>query len=291
METTSTIKSSIFNIKQLCNDQFSRLSKYIFENYGIKMPVEKKIILQCRLQNRLKELQFDHFKDYVDYVFSADGQLNEARHMIDLVSTNKTDFYREDDHFELLSNVILDELTAAAGFQEPMNIWSAGCSSGEEAYTIAFTIEEYQEKSRVFDYQIFGSDISGRIIKQATEAIYPEEKTVVIPGEIKRKYMLKSKDRKKPTLRVKPYIRNKTVFNRQNLIEDRYNLPDNLDIIFCRNVLIYFNRSTQEAVLKKLVNKLKTGGFLFLGHSESISGMDLPLSRVRPTVFRKNNNI
>lgn len=285
---TSTINSSIFNLKQLSNSQFAKLSSYIFDNYGIKMPVEKKVILQCRLQKRLKELQINDFKEYVDYVFSADGQSKELKHMIDVVSTNKTDFYREKDHFELLNDNILAELTSGTEFKEPMSIWSAGCSSGEEAYTIAFTIEEFQARNHHFDYKIYGSDISGRIIKKAVDAIYPEEKTTDIPLEIKRKYMLKSKDRNKPTLRIKPEIRKKVIFNRQNLMDDKYYVPDKLDIIFCRNVLIYFNRDTQEKVLNKLAQKLKDRGYLLLGHSESITGMDLPLDRIKPTVFKKN---
>lgn len=291
MEITSCINSSIFNLEQLSNSQFKKLSTYIFDNYGIKMPEEKKIILQSRLQKRLRELQIKNFKDYVDYVFSEEGQNYEVRHMIDVVSTNKTEFYREADHFKLLTNTILNELIACTKFQEPMNIWSAGCSSGEEAYTIAFTIEEFQEKNHSFDYKIYGSDISGRIIKQAVDAIYPDDKTSVIPPEIRKKYMLKSKEREKPTVRVKPEIRSKIIFNRENLIDDKYNIPNRMDIIFCRNVLIYFNRETQEIVLKKLLYKLKEGGYLFLGHSESITGMSLPLSRISPTIYKKENNI
>ncbi|UCH14427.1 MAG: hypothetical protein JSV22_00315 [Bacteroidales bacterium] len=287
METITCAKPTFLKLEQLTESQFNKLSKYIFENYGIKMPEEKKIILQCRLQKRLRELQIDSFKDYIDYVFSSDGQSKEVSHMIDVVSTNKTDFYREADHFKLLADNVLYELSSCPEFHEPMKIWSAGCSSGEEAYTIAFTIEEFHAKNHYFDYTIYGSDISFRIIKQAIEAIYREDKTTAIPMEIKRKYLLRSKDRNNPTVRVKPNIRNKIIFSRQNLMEEKYSIPDYLDIIFCRNVLIYFNRQTQEKVLNKLINKLKEGGYLFLGHSESITSMDLPLSRIKTTVFKK----
>jgi len=255
------------------------------------MPQEKKVILQCRLQKRLRDLQLDNFSDYVEYVFSAEGQSNEVIHMIDTVCTNKTEFFRESEHFEILSNSILYEIMNSPQFQEPVNIWSAGCSSGEEAYTIAFVIEEFQEKNRFFNYKIYGSDISSRIIRQATEAIYTEERAIGIPLVMKRKYLLRSKDRDKSKVRIKPSVRNKTVFRRQNLMDEKYDVPNNLDIIFCRNVLIYFNKPTQEIVLKKLVNKLKVGGYLFLGHSESIMGLNLPLIRIKPTIFKKENNI
>ncbi len=291
MENTSHIISPVFNFGQLTRKQFEKLSAYIFNDYGIKMPEEKKVILQCRLQKRLRALRIDNFTEYVNYLFSKEGQKNEVIHMIDVVCTNKTEFFRESEHFDVLSNSILPEIISNPRFQEPVNIWSAGCSSGEEAFTIAIVIEEFQEKNRFFKYKIHGSDISSRIIKQAQDAIYPDEKTTSIPSEIKRKHFLKSKDRSSPMVRIKPYIRSKTVFSRQNLMDDRYDVPNKLDIIFCRNVLIYFNRPTQEMVLKKLINRLKSGGYLFLGHSESITDMGLPLSRIKPTIFKKENNI
>ncbi len=291
MERTNSLRLPVFNFGQLTQKQFEKLSSYIFNHYGIKMPEEKKVILECRLQKRLRDLQLDNFSDYVDYVFSAEGQSNEVVHMIDTICTNKTEFFRESEHFEILSNSVLYEIINNPQFQVPVNIWSAGCSSGEEAYTIAFVIEEFQEKNRFFNYKIYGSDISSRIIRQAIEAIYPEERTTGIPIEMKRKYFLRSKDRDKSKVRIKPSVRNKTVFRRQNLMDEKYDVPNNLDIIFCRNVLIYFNKPTQEIVLKKLVNKLKVGGYLFLGHSESIMGMNLPLIRIIPTIFKKENNI
>lgn len=288
MEQACCYKSAVFNFGQLSQKQFEKLSSYIFDYYGIKMPQEKKFILQCRLQKRLRELHLSDYNDYVDYIFSEEGQNKEVIHMIDAVSTNKTDFFRESEHFDTLSESILYEIIDNPGFREPMNIWSAGCSSGEEVYTIAIVLEEFQEKSRTFNYRIYGTDISNRIIRQASDAIYPEAKIDEIPVEIKRKYFLKSKDQNPPRVRIKPQLRNKTVFNRQNLMNDKYNIPNNLDIIFCRNVLIYFSRPTQEIVLKKLISKLRSGGYLFLGHSESITGMDLSVLRIKPTIFRKD---
>lgn len=287
MEIAGNIRSSVFEFEQLSDNQFRKLSTYIFKNFGIKMPEEKRIILQCRLQKRLRDLQLNSFKDYVDYVFSEDGQLKEVRPMMDLVSTNKTDFYRESDHFELLADSVLSDILDDPAFRLPMKIWSAGCSSGEEAYTIAFTLEEYRENIKYFDYKIYGSDISERIISRATEAIYPEDKIHAVSDTIKKKYMLKSKDRINPTVRIRPDIRNKMLFRRENLMQEKFSVPDNLDVIFCRNVLIYFNRPTQEIVLKKLIARLRDGGFLFLGHSESITNMNLPLAKVATTVFKK----
>jgi len=289
MQTNSITSSSVFSLEQLNSKQFMKLSSFISQYYGIKMPEAKKTTLQCRLQRRLKTLQIDNFNEYLDYVFSKDGQMNELTHMMNEVSTNKTDFFRENDHFIQLTNKILPELTIDGESEEPLKIWSAGCSSGEEAYTIAFTIEEFQRNNYPVDYKIYGTDISTRVVKQATDAIYNEEKVEVVPKEIKNKYMLKSKDRENSTVRIKPNIRKKVSFSRLNLMDKQYYVPGNMDIIFCRNVLIYFDAETQEMVLRNLLNKLKKGGYLFLGHSESITNMSLPLIRIKPTLFKKKS--
>lgn len=289
MSTNSSISPSVFTKEHLSKDQFRKLAEFISDNYGIKMPENKKTTLQCRLQRRLKVLQIDNFSDYLEYLFSKEGQNHELIFMMDEVSTNKTDFFRENDHFDFFRNIILPAFVENKKALEPLNIWSAGCSSGEEGYTIAFTIEGFQERQGRFDYKIIGTDISSKIINQAVDGIYPEEKIKDIPYEIKKKYLLRSKNRENPTIRIKANIREKVSFFRQNLMDDSYEIPGTMDIIFCRNVLIYFNRPTQERVLHKLLGKLKKGGYLFLGHSETITNMDLPLHRIKPTIFTKIN--
>jgi chemotaxis protein methyltransferase CheR len=278
---------AIYTLQQLTSDQFEKFSSFISQYYGIKMPEVKKTTLQCRLQRRLKKLQIDNFDDYMEYVFSKEGQKNELVHMMNEVSTNKTDFYREIDHFNQLSQHILSELTADLKSGGSLSIWSAGCSSGEEAYTIAFTMEEFIETHCAIDYKIYGTDISTKVIKQATDAIYQAEKVEVVPQEIKKKYLLRNKNREIFTVRVKPNIREKVSFSRLNFMDNHYNVPRDMDIIFCRNVLIYFDAITQKSVLQKMISKLKKGGYLFIGHSESLTNMDLPLDRIKPTIFKK----
>lgn len=287
MELLSNIQPAYLASKELSKEQFLKLSSFITKCYGFKLPEIKKTTLKCRLLKRLRVLEMDDFDEYINYLFSKEGQSNEIMYMMDEVSTNKTDFFREIDHFNQLTETILSELTASMRLTDILKIWSAGCSSGEEAYTIAFTLEEFQEKNKTFDYKIYGTDISKRVVKKAVDAIYPEEKTAFIPEHIKRKYMLRSIDRNNPSVRIKPNLREKALFSRQNLMDTTYNVPNNLDIIFCRNVLIYFDNITQENVLRKLANKLKKDGYLFLGHSESIANMDLPLVRIKPTIFKK----
>lgn len=268
---------------QMTDAEFSRLSTYIFDQSGIKMPPVKKIMLQSRLQKRLRQLNIVSFKEYIDYVFSEEGQKNEIIHMLDVVSTNKTDFFREPVHFDFLNSDILPKHNT----NEILKVWSAGCSSGEEPYTIAITLNEFKQKRTQFNYSIIGTDISTDILQKASVAVYKEDRIENIPIELKRKYFLRSKDRTKKTVRVVKDLRTKVSFSRLNFMDASYNMADNFDVIFCRNVLIYFNRETQENVIQKLCQKLKSGGYLFIGHSESIMGMDVPLTQIKPTIFKR----
>jgi chemotaxis protein methyltransferase CheR len=285
------IDTSQFNISgyfnaQLGSKDFNRLSEFIHQQYGIKMPLAKKIMLQSRLQKRLRALNITNFKEYVDYVFSDKGQNEEVIHMMDVVSTNKTDFFREPVHFDFLLSDVLPEFYANTKSRH-LKVWSAGCSSGEEPYTISIVLNEFTEKHPGFDYTIFASDISTIMLKSAINAIYKEEKIVNIPMSIKKKYFLRSKNKEEKKVRIISSLRRKIVFKRFNLISDSYNTPDIFDIIFCRNVLIYFNKETQQDILYKLCTRLKNNGILFLGHSESITGLELPLKILQPTIFKR----
>jgi chemotaxis protein methyltransferase CheR len=268
---------------QLSEADFAKLSKFIFTQYGIKMPPEKKIMLQSRLQKRLRALCIYSFKEYIDYVFGGNNN-DEVIHMMDVVSTNKTDFYREPAHFEYLRNNLLPII-----FESKRNIkvWSAGCSSGPEVYTLAIELSEFAAKNPGFDFSILGTDISTLMLKKAYSGIYPEEMVEVIPLELKRKYLLKSKDKEKKLVRINEQLRRKAKFQRLNFMDEHYPVNEQYDIIFCRNVLIYFDRETQEKVINKLCNFLKTGGIFFLGHSESITNINVPLKQIKPTVYSK----
>lgn len=272
---------------KMTDKDFNQLSQYITTNYGIKMPPAKRVMLQSRLHKRLRELNITTYKEYSEYIFSEKGA-EEIIKMVDLVSTNKTDFYREPKHFDFLRETVLPEFGMRNGKGSKLKIWSAGCSSGEEAYTLAFVISDYLlQNGNPFDYQIIGTDISTRILQKANDAIYPEKRVEPVPIETKRKYLLKSKNKENKLVRVVPALRAKTSFRRLNFMDDNYNMDNDFDIVFCRNVLIYFDRPTQEKVINNLCSKLKKGGYFFLGHSESINGLDVPLVQLKPTIFLK----
>lgn len=274
----------VFQAK-LSNSEFKKLSDFIFSEYGIKMPDVKKTMLQSRLQKRLRALQMTSFSEYVDFVFSKKGQTEEVIHMMDVVSTNKTDFFREPVHFEFLKDHIIPPLFTPGNYRRPLKIWSAGCSSGEEPYTIAIALSELKEEYPGLDYSILATDISTQMLQNGMNGIYKESRIAALPMSLKRKYFLKSKNRENPTVRVIPELRKKVTFQRLNFMEATYNLTDDFDIIFCRNVLIYFDQKTQENVIRKLTYRLKTNGYFFLGHSESITNFHLPLQQIKPTIF------
>ena len=277
-------QNKVFSAKMSDKD-FRRLSNFITEHAGIKLPDVKKVMLQSRLQKRLRELNMDNYKDYVDFVFSEEGLQNEIIHMLDVVSTNKTDFFREPVHFEFLEKHVLPEYIRQFPVSRQMKICSAGRSSREEVYTIAMSLSESKENYPGFDYRILGTDISTDILQRALNAVYKEEKVETVPVKLKKKYLLRSKDRKLKKVRVVSELRNKASFKRLNFMDTSYNIAEEFDVIFCRNVLIYFNRDTQEKVINRLCTKLRRGGYFFIGHSESIMGMDVPLKQIKPTIF------
>jgi chemotaxis protein methyltransferase CheR len=286
MPNQPIINNEVFRFK-LTDDDFGRLSSFIYEELGIKMPYPKKIMLQGRLQKRVADLKMSTFKEYIDFVFSKEGQEDEIIKMIDLITTNKTDFFRESTHFDYLTETVLPEICASKSSKRTIRLWSAGCSSGEEPYTIAIVMKEYLQNHPEFDFEIYATDISLRILQKAATAIYPEDRINMIPFSLKKKYFLKSKDPSNKTVRLVPEIRSRVSFHRLNFMDQYYVVDKEFDIVFCRNVLIYFDRATQQDVICKLASKLRTDGYFFLGHSESITNMKVPLQQIKPTIFRK----
>jgi chemotaxis protein methyltransferase CheR len=282
---TDSVVSKIYGAK-MSDADFKKLSSFIYSEYGIKMPDVKKTMLQSRLQKRLVTTQITSFKEYIEYVFSKEGKQTELIHMIDVVTTNKTDFFREPVHFDFLQEVVLPDYYQAHK-RKIMDIWAAGCSSGEEPYTLAIVLAEFAEQHQGFDFRIYATDISTRILKRAMEAIYSEEKTSMIPMYLKKKYLLKSKDPTKKLVRISQLLRKKITFSRLNFMDATYDVPYIFDAIFCRNVIIYFDRETQEKVINKLSRNLSSSGYFFLGHSESIANMNVPLRHIKPTIFKK----
>jgi chemotaxis protein methyltransferase CheR len=268
---------------------FQHFSAYIQRELGIKMPPAKKTMLHARLQKRLRQLKLSSFNDYYDYVFGDQGSKAELCHMIDAVTTNKTDFFREPRHFEYLSSTILPQLCSKQGRGgiSRFKFWSAGCSTGEEPYTLAMVLSEFKARNAGFGFAILGTDISTQVLQKAAAGIYTEADVAPVPLSYRKKYLLRSKDRKRELVRVVPQLRERVRFGRLNFMDEAYGLKEAMHVIFCRNVIIYFDKPTQEKMLNRLCRHLQPGGYLFMGHSETLSGLNVPLRLVASTVYQK----
>lgn len=274
------------SLMHMNNRIFERFSEFIQAELGIKMPASKKTLLEARLQKRLRELGMDSHEEYCEYLFSPHGMDEELVKLVDVVTTNTTDFFREPKHFDILENKVLPDLVGRKGVARGVNIWSAGCSSGEEPYTLAMVLSEFTRQNTGFHFSILATDISTQVLRMAVRAIYPESKIAPIPQDYRKRYLLRSKDHTRKLVRIAPEARDTVRFRRLNFMEE-FTFKKQLDIIFCRNVVIYFDRQTQEKLFNRFCRKLAVGGYLFIGHSESLAGMSLPLELVAPTVYRR----
>jgi chemotaxis protein methyltransferase CheR len=291
----TTVQPDVLNQKQfdcfMSDNDFGRLSRFIEKEYGIKLPDSKKTMLEGRLRKRLRHLGMGSFTDYCEYLFSGRGVDDEIVHMVNVVTTNKTDFFREPNHFEFLSRTALPDVISRQESRagKTFTVWSAGCSSGDEPYTLAIVLTEFFEGLPGPGWKICieATDISTQVLEKAMRGIYEEEKIAPIPLHLRKKYLLRNKNKDQKLVRIAPELRALIKFRRLNLLDADFGFREKIDIIFCRNVIIYFDRETQGNVLKKMHHCLNPGGFLFLGHSETINGLNLPFNPVAPTVYRK----
>lgn len=270
----------------LNDKEFRRLSEFIEGEVGIKMPANKRIMLEGRLRKRLKALKMSSFGEYVEHVFNNDD--GEIVHMIDVVTTNKTDFFREPEHFRYLQHTLIPRHRGDGwGVDQPLKLWSAAASTGEEAYSMAITLAEVRREEPRFQYRILGTDISTAVLHTAQKGVYPLDRIASIDRGLRDRYFLRSRNRDAALVRVRSELRRRVAFHRLNLMIPDYPIADRFHVIFCRNVIIYFDRPRQIALLQRLHRFLVPGGYLFLGHSESLAGINLPFESVAPTVYQR----
>ncbi len=262
----------------MSRQDFCRLKDLIYEKCGIKITDAKKTMLEARLHKRLRQLQMASFAEYCDHLFGSRGE-EELPDMINQVTTNKTDFFREPAHFRYLADTLLPQLMQK---KHAIAVWSAGCSSGEEPYTLAMVLAEAG-----CDFTVTATDVSTKVLDKARLAIYDEERVAPVPEPLKRKYLMASRDRTRRLYRVVPELRRRVRFRRLNFMDADLGVRNEMDIIFCRNVIIYFDRATQERLLNKFCTCLAPHGHIFMGHSETLMGMNVPLEQVAPTIYQK----
>ncbi len=268
----------------LTDRQFTRIAEIVYAQCGINLKEGKEELVKSRLMKRLRQLELPSFDAYIRHL-EGDVSGNEMVTMIDCLTTNKTSFFREPQHFDFLKRVVLP----ACGSK--VRIWSAGCSTGEEPYTLAIVLREFWpdidvRDGRARDVRILATDISTRVLERAKEGVYTQDVLADVSAQLLPKYF-ECVEMKKPRLyQVRSELSSLITFARLNLMED-WPMSGPFDAIFCRNVMIYFDKPTQETLINRYAGLLRSGGHLFVGHSESLAGLRHPLKYVQPALYRK----
>lgn len=276
-------------LDHLTNRDFQKLSRFIQDYSGIKMPPTKKTMVEGRLRRRVRATGTQTLADYCRYLFDQGGLEKEVVSLIDAVTTNKTDFFREPEHFHFLAEQAVPELLAnrQGANQAPIKVWCAASSIGAEPYTLAMVLAELGRTTPGLRSSIVATDICVEALNTAVLGIYPEAMIAPVPIELRRRYVLRAKAGARDRVRIAPDLRRAVSFARLNLMQTPYAVAPDMHVIFCRNILIYFDKQTQRLVLDQLCQHLRPGGFLFLGHSETLTGFGLPLRPVATTIFRR----
>lgn len=270
-------------IIELDEKQFNLFREIIYREAGIKLSDMKKALVQSRLLRRLRELHIFSYDDY--YSFLQDNYSQEIINLINCITTNKTEFFREARHFDFMHQVVLPEYVRMK--KKTLRIWSAGCSTGEEPYTIAITLLEFFKDMQMPDIKILATDIDTHVLELALDGRYKKEILEMLNVDMLRRYFLKGSDVNLGFYRVKDHVKKYIYFRRLNLLSDHYPMKNQFDIIFCRNVIIYFDKETQKRLFGKFYQYLKDDGYLFLGHSESLTDENNRFTFQGNSIYRK----
>lgn len=257
--------------------EFKQFQKLIFDLAGIRLSEAKKLLLVGRLSKRVKQFGFSRFGDYFNFV-TDQANAQELQTMVDLLTTNETYFFREPKHFDFLRQV------ASAARGQTFRIWSAAASSGEEAYSMAMVLADVLGTA---SWEVVGTDISSRVLAKAQGGLYPTERIDGIPLPLLKKYCLKGINEQEGTLLIIRELRERVRFLHSNLMSPRKDLGS-FDLIFLRNVMIYFDNDTKRKVIANLLPYLKSGGHFIVGHSESLTGITNDLLAIQPTIYRRH---
>jgi len=267
--------------------EFKCLTEYIKSNYGINLN-NKRNLIEGRLSNILVENGFDNFSDYMQYIFSDETKM-EITKLIDKVTTNHTFFMREANHFAYLRDKILPYLEEKCSQNKDLRIWSAGCSSGEEPYTIVMIIADYFRNQKIlWDTKILASDISAKVLESAERGIYNAESIESLPVSWKKCYFTKVDSL---NYEISSKIKSEVVFRMFNLMDATFPFKKRFHVIFCRNVMIYFDHVTKMEIINKFYDLTEPGGYLFIGHAESINRNETKYQYIMPAVYRKPERI
>jgi chemotaxis protein methyltransferase CheR len=261
--------------------EFEKISRLAYEHFGVDLRNGKQALVEARIGKKLRELGLKSFQHYFDYV-TGDKSGEALAAMVDLLTTNHTSFFREPRHFDFLRDTIWPTLRT----RPQIHLWSAACSSGEEPYTIAMTLLEHARQEALARVKIRATDISTRMLDRGRSGTYPADRLKDVPYPVLQHNMLKGRTATGDSFRFKPEVRAMIAFEHLNLMRP---LPPDYrcSVIFCRNIMIYFDQPTQQALVARLSQQLEDGGYLFIGHSESLNAIEHGLDYVCPATYRK----
>lgn len=263
------------------------IAERVYAHSRIHLGEDKQALVAGRLGKRLRQWGLGSFEAYCDFLDSDQG-VQEMGVLVDLISTNHTHFFREIQHLDFLRDTVLKQMVPELiRRREPFRFWSAACSSGEEPFTVAIVLAEYARTNGAFEWRIEASDISSRVLERAQQGIYPEERVRVPQPDMLPRYFQRGTGTHEGFYRVKDSLRQGVKFHRMNLLQAMYPVAPVQHVIFCRNVMIYFDIPTQQELVGKLTALLPPGGYLIVGHSESLLGVKHALKSVKPGIYRK----
>lgn len=271
--------------------QFERFRKLVHERTGIFLPASKSGMIESRLRPRVLALGVADVAGYFEAIFDKGGLPDELPHIIEAITTNKTDFFREPDHYAFLSNEFIPSvLRRHQGRRALLKLWSAAASTGAEAWSAAMLLADAKARAPELEWGILGTDISRQVIQVARRAIYPEAEIQPVPADLRNRYTMKGHGRGgAPLRRIVPELRRRVNFHEMNLIDRSYPVDRDIHVIFLRNVLIYFDATTQARIVTNLCGHLRLGGCLIVGHSESMIVREACLTQRAPGVFERTS--
>jgi chemotaxis protein methyltransferase CheR len=275
----------------LTDTEFRLFRELIYNLCGIALNDNKRVLVQSRLQKRLREHQLTRFSEYYDLIQRQGEAGSELGVLVNCITTNKTDFFREPHHFEFVAQKVVPEVVQRAAYGElprRLRVWHAGCSTGEEPYSLAMTLTDALQGQGSWDVRQIASDIDTVVLAHAESGIYDQEKVAQIPELTLRKYFLRGRAERSGFYKVRPELRAQIKFMQINLLDKTWPFPANVqfDMIFCRNVVIYFDKPTQRALFARYQQALRPGGYLFIGHSESLLGISESFDSLGKTIYR-----
>ncbi|MBN1345601.1 MAG: protein-glutamate O-methyltransferase [Phycisphaerae bacterium] len=271
---------------ELTQREYELFRQLVYAQSGINLGPEKQHLVRARLGKRLRKGGFKSFKDYYDFVLN-DKSGQELATLLDAISTNTTHFFREQRHFQLLAKMVEERMAALGGKPWDIRIWSAGCSSGEEPYSIALTVHDLIKNSSKVRLKLLATDLSTKVLSKAKLGVYEAMRLGTLPPGFGKAYFRRYGDRRSALVQVAPHIRELVSFARFNLMQERFPFKHQFDAIFCRNVMIYFDRPTQEALIARFYQHLRPDGLFLIGHSESLNSLKHQYRYVEPASYRK----